>query len=68
MTPPRAPIPYDAGAMQQALNVLAKADDQSLKRDRDVEVGSGRLILRAPNGARYVIAVTNTGALVATGI
>jgi len=42
---------------------LVQADAENHKRDRDVEVGMGRVILTAPNGTRYALVVSNAGVL-----
>lgn len=66
----RLPIPsdrYDPSLEAQRNLTLEQADLQSLKRQADVEVVTPqRLILRAPNGTRYKLVVSNTGVLTAT--
>ena len=56
---------------QEALRnqLLEQADIQNLKRQADIEiVDPQRLILRSPNGTRYVISVSNAGVLSATAL
>lgn len=63
---PNASAQYDSSNESQTRSALARADGQNLKRRQDI-VGS-RLILSAPNGSTYLIAVDNTGALSAQEI
>lgn len=63
MSAPRPPSTYDArwaSAIKQAVDDL---DRQAHKKSQDVELGGGRVILTAPNGTRYVLTVSNAGAL-----
>ncbi len=43
------------------------ADRQNLKRGQDVET-QGRIILKAPNGTRWALQVSNAGALSAVAV
>lgn len=43
--------------------VLELADNMNHKKNRDVEIGDGRLILKSPNGTRYRITVSDAGVL-----
>ena len=42
---------------------IERADRENHKRNRDVEVGAGRLILTSPNGTRYEVTVADDGTL-----
>jgi hypothetical protein len=45
-------------------NLLLEMDSNAnLKRNRDLEVGEGRLILTSANGTRYALSVSNAGAI-----
>jgi frataxin-like iron-binding protein CyaY len=59
---------YSASAENERNRVIEQADYRNHKRNSDVEIGEGRLILTAPNGGRYNITVSNAGALVVTSI
>lgn len=45
---------------------LEQADKQNHKRGRDVEIGTGRLILTAPDGTRWAVSVDSSGTLSAS--
>lgn len=59
---------YSASAENERNRVIEQADYLNHKRNSDVEIGEGRLILTAPNGGRYNITVSNAGALVVTSL
>ena len=42
---------------------LEQADAANHKRNQDIEVGGGRVILTSPNGTRYEVTVSDAGAL-----
>lgn len=65
---PSPPSRYMLGAENQRNRVIEQADAENHKRNRDVEVGVGRVILTAPNGTRWAIAVSNAGVLSATAL
>lgn len=44
------------------------ADAENHKKNRDVEIGQGRLVLTSPNGTRYEVTVDNAGNLSATSL
>lgn len=48
--------------------VLRLTDRQNHKREQDVEIGNGRLILTSPDGTRYSVTVNNLGMLSATAV
>lgn len=47
---------------------IEQADRENHKRNRDVEIGVGRLILTSPNGTRYSITVDNAGVISAVAV
>lgn len=66
---PTAPNVYDRASEAQRNLIIEQADQQNLKRLQDIEiVAPQRLILRSPNGSRWVITVSNTGTLSATAL
>lgn len=65
---PKAPAAYERADQDRLREALRRADGEYLKRGRDVEVGSGRLILTAPDGSRWAIRVSNTGLLTAAAV
>jgi len=42
---------------------IERADKQNHKKDRDIYVSPGRLILTSPDGTKYSVEVDNAGAL-----
>ncbi len=68
MNLPAAPAEYDRAEEARLREALRRADGENHKRGRDVEVGAARLVLTAPNGARWVLSVSNAGAAVFTSI
>ena len=68
MTAPRPQAAYDvrwATAVKQAIDEL---EQRAHKKGQDVELSGGRVILTAPNGTRYALTVSNTGALSAVPV
>ncbi len=65
---PTAPQQYDPRNEQQARFQLEQEDARNLKRGGDIDVGSGRVILTAPNGSRWLLTVGNTGTLGTTAL
>jgi hypothetical protein len=53
---------------QTARSILERADAENHKRNRDIEVSPGRLIIKSPNGTRYTIEVSNAGVISATAL
>ena len=53
---------------QTARSMLERADAENHKRNRDIEVSPGRLIIKSPNGTRYSIEVSNSGVISATAL
>lgn len=66
---PTPPLQYNPVIEAQRNQLLEQADIQNHKRLADLEiVAPQRLILRSPNGTRYVISVDNSGTLSATAL
>lgn len=66
---PTAPAKYDPQYEAQKNSLIELSDTQNLKRQTDLEiVAPQRLILRSPNGNRWVITVSNLGILTATAL
>ena len=65
---PPAPASYTSSDQQEVRRQIEAADGQAHKRGRDIEVSPARLILTAPNGARWSVTVSNTGALSAVAL
>lgn len=65
---PHAAGAYDMSNEQTARAILERADDENHKRNRDVEVSPGRLILKSPDGTRWSITVDNSGVVAATAL
>lgn len=47
---------------------LSDADNKNRKLGRDIELVSDRLILRSPDGTRFIITVDNSGNLGTTAL
>ena len=60
---PKPALAYDARDQAQLRRALEQEDRNNRKLHADVEIGSERLILKSPNGSRWSLAVSNTGAL-----
>ena len=58
-----APAAYDRADQAALRDALQRADAESLKRGRDVELGRGRLILTSPGGFRFAVTVADDGSL-----
>ncbi len=65
---PIAPAQYSQSNEQQARYVLEQEDAQNHKRNADVDIARGRLILTAPNGSRWQVTVSNAGVLGTTAL
>ncbi len=65
---PRPPEDYNLQDQSAFRTQVQQADALNYKRNQDVEIAQGRLILKSPNGTRYEITVSNTGTLSATAI
>jgi len=65
---PPATNSYDSSNEQTARALLERADDENHKKNRDLEVSPGRLILKSPDGTRWSITVDNAGVVAATAL
>lgn len=65
--PPSPPI-YRPEDDQTVRSMVQRADDENHKRNRDVEISPGRLILKSPDGTRWSIEVDNAGVVSATSL
>lgn len=63
MNLPRAPQSYNVTDQDRLRNDLDLADQENLKRGRDIEMGDGRLIGNSPNGSRFAIVFNDDGTL-----
>lgn len=59
---------YTREAMLELQRQIEGADQENMKRGRDIYLAPGRLILTAPDGSRYSLTVSNAGALAAVPI
>jgi|TARA_Y100000401_G_scaffold45311_1_gene34789 hypothetical protein len=65
---PLPPIEYNSSIVQQTNNTLEQEDKKNFKKDTDININDGRLILKSPNGTRYNITVDNSGNITASAI
>ena len=65
---PSPPHEYAVTNESQRNLVIEQADNLNHKKNRDVEIGDGRLILKSPNGTRYQITVSNAGVIGASAV
>jgi hypothetical protein len=63
MKAPRPQTSYDNRWASEFKRVFDELEQRARKTGEDVEVADNRLILTAPNGNRYAVTVSNTGAL-----
>lgn len=63
MNLPTPPASYDRTAMVQTNLAIEQADYMNHKKNQDIEVGDGRVIIKSPNGSRFEILVDNSGNL-----
>ena len=59
---------YDPMVQSEINRSIELGDAQNLKKDGDLEIGNGRIILTSANGNRFKITVSNTGTLGATAL
>ncbi len=59
---------YDARHEQDRNRQLEMADRKNHKRGQDIDLGSARLVLTSPDGARWSVTVDNLGVLSAVAI
>lgn len=65
---PIAPAGYSQTDQAQVRGQLELESSLVHRKNADVEVGSGRLILQSPDGTRYSVGVDNSGNLTTTAI
>jgi len=65
---PRPPTMFDQTIASLTNLAIEQADQLNHKKNQDIEVGDGRLILKSPNGTRYKIEVDNSGNLSASAL
>ena len=65
---PSSRLTYTQIDDQTARSMLERADAENHKRNRDIEVSPGRLIIKSPDGTRYSIEVSNAGVISATAL
>lgn len=65
---PKAPAQYDGNDQAQMRGILERADKGNRKITDNVEIGSQKLVLTSPNGARWSVVVSNAGVLSATAL
>jgi hypothetical protein len=68
ITLPSPPLEYSNRYENQRNLVLELADRDNLKKNLDIEIGEGRLILTSANGTRYQVKVSDAGALSAVAV
>ena len=54
---------YDPMIQSEINRSIELGDSQNLKKDGDLEVGNGRIVLTSANGTRYKLTVDNSGNL-----
>lgn len=59
----QAPARYDPSYHNKANAELAREDRGNRKTNSDIELWKDRLILRSPDGSRFVVVVSNAGVL-----
>lgn len=60
---PITPSGYSSTDQREMRRILELEDMKNHKRNSDVEIGVGRLILTSPNGTRYAITVSDAGTI-----
>lgn len=58
----KLPAPDDV-FLRETFRILERMDNNNFKKNQDLEIGQNRIILMSPNGTRYALVVSNTGAL-----
>ena len=58
----KLPTPDDQ-FLRESFRILERMDNNNFKKNQDLEIGQNRIILMSPNGTRYALVVSNTGAL-----
>ena len=57
---------YDRSIQTQINLQISLADNLNHKKNQDIEVGDGRIIMKSANGTRYKLVVSNSGTLTAS--
>lgn len=65
---PPPPPQWAPSHAREVYRQVEQGDRENHKRGRDIEVGSARVILTAPDGGRWAIEVDNAGNLSAFGV
>lgn len=68
MSLPIAPGAYSVEDQRRTRAEVERMDKQNRKLRQDIEITSERFILSSPNGTRYVLTVSNAGALSAVAL
>jgi len=68
MNLPPVAATYDRTIQTQINLQIGLADNLNHKKNQDIEVGDGRVIIKSANGQRYKIAVSNSGTISASAI
>jgi hypothetical protein len=63
---PKAPASYDVGNEGNLRSALMAEDRNNRKKGQHVDLKGANLYLYAPNGTRYIVAVSNAGAITVT--
>lgn len=59
----RAPLAYSPDDQDRLRTDLEQADEDNLKRGRDIELGDGRVIGTSANGSRFALVFNDDGTL-----
>ena len=57
---------YDPSALNSIVQAVETALTAAFRKDRDVEIGVGRVILRSPDGTRWALGVDDAGTVGST--
>lgn len=65
---PLAPAQWNRDYQTRLNQTMEIEDVKNRKLGTDIDVGANHLILKSPNGARWLITVSNAGAVGATAL
>lgn len=65
---PTAPSKYDQKNEQSTRGAIQTEDANNLKKNTRIYLGSGSIVLKAPDGSQWELSVDNTGALGTTAL
>lgn len=68
MNLPQPPSKYDQGHQTNVKRTIEQEDLRNRKKGADIDLDKDRIILKAPNGSRWAITVSNTGTLSAVSV